>query len=141
MRCITKTQSCLGLWATRILPGIDGLLKRCDPNDLNWVIVRENPKCEYAGVGSRVHQSYSIGAARGGDGECVIAHQRLGRQGDNSLGHTGGLRTAHHPCAAISITNAALLMSCVLGRFAVMNRKSTPLLYPRKFGRRRWCSQ
>ncbi|MBY0411577.1 MAG: tartrate dehydrogenase, partial [Burkholderiaceae bacterium] len=26
---------------TRILPGIDGPLKRCGPNDLDWVIVRE----------------------------------------------------------------------------------------------------
>jgi len=27
---------------TRILPGIDAPLKRCKPDDLNWVIVREN---------------------------------------------------------------------------------------------------
>ena len=27
---------------TRILPGIDGPLKRCQQDDLNWVIVREN---------------------------------------------------------------------------------------------------
>jgi tartrate dehydrogenase/decarboxylase/D-malate dehydrogenase len=33
---------------TRILPGIDGPLKRCGPDDLNWVIVRENSEGEYA---------------------------------------------------------------------------------------------
>ena len=40
---------------TRILPGIDGPLKRCGPDDLNWVIVRENSEGEYLGVGGRVH--------------------------------------------------------------------------------------
>jgi tartrate dehydrogenase/decarboxylase / D-malate dehydrogenase len=48
---------------TRILPGIDGPLKRCGPNDLNWVIVRENSEGEYAGVGGRVHQGHPIEAA------------------------------------------------------------------------------
>ena len=48
---------------TRILPGIDGPLKRCGPNDLNWVIVRENSEGEYAGVGGRVHQGHAIEAA------------------------------------------------------------------------------
>ena len=38
---------------TRILPGIDGPLKRCKPEDLNWVIVRENSEGEYAGLGGR----------------------------------------------------------------------------------------
>ena len=38
---------------TRILPGIDAPLKRCGPDDLNWVIVRENSEGEYAGVGGR----------------------------------------------------------------------------------------
>ena len=41
---------------TRILPGIDGPLKRCGPDDLNWVIVRENSEGEYSGVGGRVHR-------------------------------------------------------------------------------------
>ena len=36
---------------TRILPGIDAPLKRCGPQDLDWVIVRENSEGEYAGVG------------------------------------------------------------------------------------------
>ena len=48
---------------TRILPGIDGPLKRCGPDDLNWVIVRENSEGEYAGVGGRVHQGHPIEAA------------------------------------------------------------------------------
>jgi tartrate dehydrogenase/decarboxylase / D-malate dehydrogenase len=42
---------------TRILPGIDAPLKRCRPEDLNWVIVRENS------VGGRVHQGHPIEAA------------------------------------------------------------------------------
>jgi tartrate dehydrogenase/decarboxylase / D-malate dehydrogenase len=48
---------------TRILPGIDGPLKRCGPKDLDWVIVRENSEGEYAGVGGRVHQGHPIEAA------------------------------------------------------------------------------
>ena len=48
---------------TRILPGIDGPLKRCRPGDLDWVIVRENSEGEYAGVGGRVHQGHPIEAA------------------------------------------------------------------------------
>ncbi len=48
---------------TRILPGIDGPLKRCRTEDLNWVIVRENTEGEYSGVGGRVHQGHPIEAA------------------------------------------------------------------------------
>ena len=48
---------------TRILPGIDGPLKRCGPEDLNWVIVRENSEGEYAGVGGRAHQGHPIEVA------------------------------------------------------------------------------
>ena len=48
---------------TRILPGIDGPLKRCGPDDLHWVIVRENSEGEYSGVGGRVHQGHPIEAA------------------------------------------------------------------------------
>ncbi len=48
---------------TRILPGIDGPLKRCAPQDLNWVIVRENSEGEYSGVGGRVHQGHPIEVA------------------------------------------------------------------------------
>ena len=40
---------------TRILPGIDGPLKRCGPKDLDWVIVRENSEGEYAGAGHHAH--------------------------------------------------------------------------------------
>ena len=46
-----------------ILPGIDAPLKRCRPEDLNWVIVRENSEGEYSGVGGRVHQGHPIEAA------------------------------------------------------------------------------
>lgn len=45
---------------TRILPGIDAPLKRCKPEDLNWVIVRENSEGEYSGVGGRVHQGSAM---------------------------------------------------------------------------------
>ena len=48
---------------TRILPGIDAPLKRCGPQDLDWMIVRENSEGEYAGVGGRVHQGHPIEAA------------------------------------------------------------------------------
>ena len=48
---------------TRILPGIDAPLKRCKPEDLNWVIVRENSEGEYAGIGGRVHQGHPIEVA------------------------------------------------------------------------------
>ncbi|HSO62328.1 MAG TPA: tartrate dehydrogenase [Desulfobacterales bacterium] len=45
---------------TRILPGIDAPLKRCRPEELNWVIVRENSEGEYSGVGGRAHQGHPI---------------------------------------------------------------------------------
>ena len=48
---------------TRILPGIDGPLKRCGPDDLNWIIVRENSEGEYSGVGGRAHQGHPIEVA------------------------------------------------------------------------------
>lgn len=48
---------------TRILAGIDGPLKRCASEDLNWVIVRENSEGEYSGVGGRVHQGHPIEVA------------------------------------------------------------------------------
>ncbi|MFC5606967.1 tartrate dehydrogenase [Variovorax soli] len=48
---------------TRILPGIDGPLKRCGPQDLDWVIVRENSEGEYSGVGGRAHQGHPIEVA------------------------------------------------------------------------------
>jgi tartrate dehydrogenase/decarboxylase/D-malate dehydrogenase len=48
---------------TRILPGIDAPLKRCTPQDLDWVIVRENSEGEYAGVGGRAHQGHPLEVA------------------------------------------------------------------------------
>jgi tartrate dehydrogenase/decarboxylase/D-malate dehydrogenase len=58
---------------TRILPGIDGPLKRCAREDLDWVIVRENSEGEYAGVGGRVHQGHPIEVATD-----VTMHTRAG---------------------------------------------------------------
>jgi len=40
----------------RLLPGITGPLRDCPPENLDWVIVRENTEGEYAGAGGRVHQ-------------------------------------------------------------------------------------
>lgn len=48
---------------TRILPGIDAPLKRCRPEDLDWVIVRENSEGEYSGAGGRVHRGFPMEAA------------------------------------------------------------------------------
>ena len=47
----------------RILPGINTPLKRCRPEDLDWVIVRENTEGEYSGAGGRVHQGLPMEAA------------------------------------------------------------------------------
>jgi len=43
---------------SRLLPGIDGPLKSVGPEDLDWVIVRENTEGEYAGAGGRVHRGH-----------------------------------------------------------------------------------
>ncbi len=48
---------------TRILPGIDGPLRNCKSEDLNWVIVRENTEGEYSGIGGRAHQGHPIEVA------------------------------------------------------------------------------
>lgn len=40
----------------RILPGITGPLRGAGPDDLDWVIIRENSEGEYAGNGGRVHR-------------------------------------------------------------------------------------
>ncbi len=42
----------------RILPGVECPLRNVGPDDLDWVIVRENTEGEYAGAGGRVHQSH-----------------------------------------------------------------------------------
>lgn len=47
----------------RILPGIDAPLKACRPEDLDWVIVRENSEGEYSGAGGRVHRGEPIEVA------------------------------------------------------------------------------
>ena len=41
---------------TRILPGISAPLRDKGPDDLDWVIVRENSEGEYAGHGGRAHR-------------------------------------------------------------------------------------
>src|SRR5512147_1754900 len=41
---------------TRILPGIKSPLAGIAPEDLDWVIVRENSEGEYAGQGGRSHR-------------------------------------------------------------------------------------
>lgn len=43
---------------TRILPGTTSPLRDCTPDDLNWVIVRENSEGEYAGQGGRSHVGF-----------------------------------------------------------------------------------
>ena len=42
----------------RLLPGVQGPLRDRGPEDLDWVIVRENTEGEYAGVGGRAHQGH-----------------------------------------------------------------------------------
>jgi tartrate dehydrogenase/decarboxylase/D-malate dehydrogenase len=48
---------------TRILPGIETPLLNCKPDQLDWVIVRENSEGEYSGVGGRAHQGHPIEVA------------------------------------------------------------------------------
>lgn len=43
---------------TRILPGIKAPLANVNPEDLDWVIVRENSEGEYAGMGGRAHRGF-----------------------------------------------------------------------------------
>jgi tartrate dehydrogenase/decarboxylase/D-malate dehydrogenase len=43
---------------TRILPGIKSPLGGVKPQDLDWVIVRENSEGEYAGQGGRSHRGF-----------------------------------------------------------------------------------
>ena len=41
---------------TKILPGIKAPLANVGPDDLDWVIIRENSEGEYSGAGGRVHK-------------------------------------------------------------------------------------
>ena len=43
---------------TRILPGVTSPLRDVGPNDLDWVIIRENSEGEYAGQGGRSHRGF-----------------------------------------------------------------------------------
>jgi tartrate dehydrogenase/decarboxylase/D-malate dehydrogenase len=45
---------------TRILAGLQSPLRDCAPDDLDWVIVRENSEGEYAGMGGRAHAGHPI---------------------------------------------------------------------------------
>lgn len=45
----------VNLRPVRLLPGVQGPLAGRGPDDINFVIVRENTEGEYAGVGGRVH--------------------------------------------------------------------------------------
>ncbi|KAJ5787489.1 Tyrosyl-DNA phosphodiesterase [Penicillium paradoxum] len=40
---------------TRVFRGTESPLRNCGPNDLDWVIIRENSEGEYAGQGGRSH--------------------------------------------------------------------------------------
>ena len=42
----------------RILPGISSPLRKCEPGDLDWVIIRENSEGEYSGIGGRTHRGH-----------------------------------------------------------------------------------
>jgi tartrate dehydrogenase/decarboxylase/D-malate dehydrogenase len=60
---------------TRILPGIDAPLKRCKPEDLNWVIVRENSEGEYSGIRairSRPRPMFRSSRAPVSNASCVL---------------------------------------------------------------------
>ena len=41
---------------TRIIPGITSPLRDVGPDELDWVIIRENSEGEYSGAGGRVHR-------------------------------------------------------------------------------------
>lgn len=47
----------------RLLPGVSGPLRDVGPDDLDWVVVRENTEGEYAGAGGRVHRGLSLEVA------------------------------------------------------------------------------
>jgi len=47
----------------RLLPGIKGPLAGRGPEEIDWVIVRENSEGEYAGTGGRVHRALPIEVA------------------------------------------------------------------------------
>ena len=40
----------------RLLPGVSSPLRGVAPDDLDWIVVRENTEGEYAGAGGRVHR-------------------------------------------------------------------------------------
>lgn len=44
----------------RLLPGLTSPLRNAQPEDIDWVIVRENSEGEYSGSGGRVHQGLPL---------------------------------------------------------------------------------
>ena len=48
---------------TKLMPGVQGPLRDARPEDLDWVIVRENTEGEYAGAGGRVHRGLPLEVA------------------------------------------------------------------------------
>jgi len=48
---------------TRLMPGVQGPLRDVQPEDLDWVIVRENTEGEYSGAGGRVHRGLPLEVA------------------------------------------------------------------------------
>jgi tartrate dehydrogenase/decarboxylase/D-malate dehydrogenase len=48
----------VNLRPTRILHGLLSPLRDCEPDDLDWAIVRENTEGEYAGQGGRAHRGF-----------------------------------------------------------------------------------
>jgi len=82
--------------------GIDGPLKRCGPDDLNWVIVRENSEGEYSGVGGRVHQGHPIEAATD-----VSMMTRAGRRTHHALCLQAGQSRPRKLLTVITKSNAS----------------------------------
>ena len=44
----------------RLLPGLASPLRDAGPNEIDWIIVRENSEGEYSGAGGRVHQGLPL---------------------------------------------------------------------------------
>jgi tartrate dehydrogenase/decarboxylase/D-malate dehydrogenase len=48
----------VNLRPTRILAGLSSPLRHCEPDNLDWVIARENTEGEYSGQGGRAHRGF-----------------------------------------------------------------------------------
>jgi tartrate dehydrogenase/decarboxylase/D-malate dehydrogenase len=47
---------------TRLLPGLNGPLREAGPEEIDWLIIRENSEGEYSGAGGRVHRGLPLEA-------------------------------------------------------------------------------